>query len=265
METQPPRFSIVVPARDEERWIGGCLDSIERAASAVPGAVEVVVVLNRCTDRTEEIARSRGAVLVREDAANLARIRNVGARAARGRILVTVDADSRLSPSFLIEVNRAIATERWVGGGVMIRMERYSLGLILTALALAPWLLLLRVSGGAFWLLREDFEAVGGFDEGRLSFEDVDFARRLRRHGRATGRGFKTLLRAWITTSARKFDELGDWFLLTHPWVVVRFLRGASRQEADRFWYEARRDTPIPGEGSVGSEPSTWAFRRRAS
>ncbi len=239
------RFSVIVPARDEETRIGACLDSIRAAAAAAePLETETIVVLNRCRDRTEEIARSRGARIVREDAKNLSKIRNAGARAARGEILVTVDADSTLSPRMLTEVDRALKTGRYVGGGVPIVPERISPGILLTGLALMIVLYPYGVpSAGAFWCRREDFEAIGGFDETRVLAEDVDFARRLRRYGRQRGLRYGTLRRAPIRTSCRKFDAFGDWYFLRRPSLLRKGLRGTDRPLADRIFYEFEHDS----------------------
>ena len=80
------RFSMLIPARNQEKYLPSCLESTRAAAGAFPGEVEIVVALNRCTDRTEEIALGHGAKVVREDGRNLARIRNAAARAAtRGK------------------------------------------------------------------------------------------------------------------------------------------------------------------------------------
>src|SRR5258708_22890222 len=104
LKMPPPRFSLVIPARNEHRFIGACLESIRVAAAAYPDELEVIVVLNRCSDRTEAIAHNFGARTIREDARNLARIRNAGARSALGRMLVTIDADSRMSPNTLVAI-----------------------------------------------------------------------------------------------------------------------------------------------------------------
>src|SRR5438477_5543934 len=116
--TADPDISIVIPARNEERLLPRCLDSIDRAARRVSKGVEVVVVLNRCTDATEAIALRRGCVIARDEGKNLARTRNTGARAARGSILVTIDADSVMSENMLEEVCSALARSEVVGGGV---------------------------------------------------------------------------------------------------------------------------------------------------
>ncbi|HOO77692.1 MAG TPA: glycosyltransferase [bacterium] len=239
-QTFAPLFSVVVPARDESERIGACLDATARASRACPGAVETIVVCNRCTDGTGEIARARGAQVAVENARNLSLVRNAGARLARGKILVTVDADSVMSDNMLSEIERKLRNPRCVGGGVMIRPERLSLGIALTGLLIycsVP----IGLSAGLFWCRRRDFEAVGGFDPGRRVGEDIDFARRLRAHGRRTGRRFRTLYRAFITTSCRKFDYFGDWYLLRRPWLVGAALRGGADRLADRFFYDFPR------------------------
>jgi glycosyltransferase involved in cell wall biosynthesis len=230
---------VVIPARDEERYLGACLSSLQAAAARYPGPVETIVVLNRCRDRTEAIARRAGARIVREDAKNLAAIRNAGARVAQGGVLITVDADSRMSPNMLCEVGRALGSGRYIGGGVPIRPERWSLGILAGTLLLFSLLLLpYGISGGLFWCRREDFEAIGGFNRSRLVAEDVDFARRLKAHGKEHGKRFKTLWRTHIVTSCRKFDRFGDWFLMRHPRRIRRALRGCDRASADRFFYD---------------------------
>ncbi|MBP7830784.1 MAG: glycosyltransferase [Kiritimatiellae bacterium] len=239
-----PEYSVIIPARNEEDFIGACLDSIDRAAAAAGTVPEIVVVLNRCEDGTEARARGR-ALLAREDAANLAAIRNAGVRASTGRTILTLDADSRMAPNLFTEVRRVLDAGGGVGGGVPVRAERLSVGILATgALLLIPFLLR-GVSGGLFWCRREDFDAIGGFDERRLSGEDFDFAVRLKRHGRATDRKFRTLWRTHIVTSCRKFDRWGDWFvwkmMLRHPRDFVNTYRGSNPEAARRFWYEAER------------------------
>jgi glycosyltransferase involved in cell wall biosynthesis len=238
---EQPRFSVIVPARNEERFIGACLESIRVAAAPYPHDVEVIVVLNRCSDKTEDIAHAFGARTIREDARNLARIRNSGARSARGDILVTIDADSTMSPGTLVAIERALSSRRTVGGGTFIRPERTSPGIRATV-----WLLTLlqffgRFSAGLFWCYREDFTAVGGFDETLVSAEDIDFAMRLKAYGKKVRRPFTTLQGVPIVTSCRKFDAYGDWCVFTNPVLVWRLMRGRSQRAADAFYYDFPR------------------------
>lgn len=235
------RFSVIIPAHDEEKYLPACLASIDAAAKPYPGEVEVVVALNRCTDGTEAVARAAGAKTVVEDARNMAAIRNAGARAATGEILLTIDADSAMSPNMLQVIEEKLSSSKYIGGGVSILPERWSLGIAASAALLIPLVLRHRISGGLFWLRREDFAAIGGFDERFISAEDVDFARRLKALGRLKGKRFGHILKAHIVTSCRKWDQFGDWYMFTHPRFVWRVLSGHDQEAANWHYYDADR------------------------
>jgi glycosyltransferase involved in cell wall biosynthesis len=230
------RFSVIIPARNEARRIGLCLDSIRAASEPYAGQVEVIVVLNRCTDATGDIARRYGAHIVHDDNRNLSKIRNAGARHASGDILVTIDADSRMTPNMFEQIDKALRGGAYVGGGVPIRPERWSAGVFVTGLILCG--LLPGLSAGLFWCYRDDFHAVGGFDESLVIGEDVDFARRLRAYGRKKRKRFGTLWRAHIVTSCRKFDTFGDWFFVRRPCLMWRGIRGIDRGISDKLFYD---------------------------
>jgi glycosyltransferase involved in cell wall biosynthesis len=236
-----PRFSILIPARNEEQFLPRCLESIQSAAEPFPNQVEVVVAVNRCTDRTEQIAAEHGATVVHEDAKCMAKIRNAAAKAASGEIIVTIDADSWMSRNMLVEIDRLLRTGKYVGGGVIVLPERWSLGILATCVMISLLLLRHRVSAGLFWCRREDFEAIGGFNEELVSVEDLDFAKRLKAYGRSKERRFTTIARAHITTSCRKFDIFGDWHLLKSREIVRRILTGRSQKDADHFYYDVKR------------------------
>ncbi len=233
-----PQISVVIPARNEEAYIGNCFEALAIAEQRLGQAVEKIVVINRCTDDTAQIAQRHGAQLVYDDSKNLSKIRNSGCRAATGEIVVTVDADSRMSPELLCEVDCQLSKGDVIGGGVLILPERWSLGIICTALVLLPIALWYGISGGVFWFRRSDFEAIGGFNEQLCSVEDIDFAKRLKAHGRSDSRRFVNLYRHHIITSCRKFDRFGDWFAIKNPRKFLQLMRGRNQALADEVWYD---------------------------
>lgn len=237
-----PRISLIVPAHNEAAFLPGCLTAAQLAARRIDGDVEIIVVLNRCTDETESIARAHGCVIVREDAKNLSVIRNAGAKAARGEILVTCDADSRMDQDTFLEIIRLLDGGRHIGGGALVLPERWSPGIVASVLSIVPYLAFAGVSFGLFWCRAADFRAIGGFDERLVSVEDVDFAKRMRAHGRKSGKKWGTLFRAPLVTSCRKFDQFGDWYLVRNPGFVRRVFRGNDRAAADHFWYDVRSE-----------------------
>lgn len=234
------RISLVIPAHNEADFLPSCLEAARQAAQRVEVPVETVVVLNRCTDATEEIARAHGCRIVREDARNLSAIRNAGVTAADGEIIVTCDADSRMHPESFSDILEKLDGGKCVGGGAMVLPERWSAGIVASAIAVLPYLAFSGVSFGMFWFSRKDFDAIQGFDTRFISVEDVDFAQRLKAHGRRTGRGWGTLWRAALVTSCRKFDQFGDWYMFRNPGFVRKIFRGNDRQVADQFWYDVR-------------------------
>jgi GT2 family glycosyltransferase len=92
-----------------------------------------------------------------------------------------------------------------------------------------------------FWFYRETFDAIGGFDEGLVSVEDIDFGLRLRAFGRTRGQSYGTIRRNGITTSCRKFDQFGDWYLFQNPRLVKEIFTGTNRRAADLFYYDVER------------------------
>lgn len=237
-------ISVITPAHNEEQHLGKCIDSVKVAAGTVSAQVEHIVAINRCTDRTEEIANSGGCRVVHENARNLSRIRNAAVAASRGSILVTIDADSWMSANMLSEVLRLLETGRFIGGGVRVYPERWSLGIVCSVLVILPFVIRHLISAGMFWCYKSDFEAIGGFDESLVCVEDVDFAKRLKTLGRSQAKRYGTIRAASITTSCRKFDQFGDWYFVRNPKVVYDLFNG-HQQTADAFYYDVRSD---PGD-----------------
>lgn len=241
------RFSVIIPAHNEEQYIGKCLRSVIAAAKRVkPDAVEMIVVANRCTDRTVQIAKRLGAKVLINDEKCIAAIRNTGVRAAQGDIIVTIDADSMMTTDALSEIRTMLQSGRYIGGGTRSEFDRVSLGILCSGLYVAVNLIPIMVkagaalSGGMFWCYKKTFEAVGGFDESLVSLEDMDFAVRLHRYGQECGKQFGTLKHAYILTSSRKFDEFGDWYLIKNRKLTRRIFTGKDREAADSFYYHVR-------------------------
>jgi len=122
----PATISVIIPARNEEALIASTVDSVLRArdvfrASGGPGAaVEILVIDNASTDRTAEIlARHPGAAEVRVARCvprGAAAARNLGARMAIGRILVFLDADTRLPPEAIRRIADLCGEGRYEAG-----------------------------------------------------------------------------------------------------------------------------------------------------
>ena len=95
--------SLIIPACNEEKYIGTCLESVMGQTSAPD---EVIVVENASMDRTAEIARRFSVQVIREEREGRIPARNRGFDIAKGDVLARTDADSIL-PDTWIEMIRS--------------------------------------------------------------------------------------------------------------------------------------------------------------
>lgn len=63
---------------------------------------------------------------------------------------------------------------------------------------------------------------------------------RLNRLGISRGQKYGTLKESYIVTSARKFDEFSDWYLIKNRELTKRIFTGRDREAADQFHYDVR-------------------------
>lgn len=174
--------SFIVPAKNEERSIVGCLAAIARCRKGTR-RVEICVLDNGSSDRTVSLARACGARVFERPDLNVSGLRNHGARESRGRYLAFVDADITLGEGWLENALREIAVPGVAAVGSspeLPRDSRWPARAWRLSIATRPrycerdWL------ASANVLIRRDvFEEVGGFDESMRTCEDVDIGYRM--------------------------------------------------------------------------------------
>ena len=203
-------ISVIIPAHNEEKYIKRCIDSIKQADEAFPGNTEIIVVCNRCTDRTAEIASENGAVVIANEDRCIAKVRNAGIAAAKGVIIVTIDADNRMTKGTLYEIYKLLRSGRYIGGGAPIRFERYSFPLWCNDFLCRVSFGITGLYSGIFWAKKKTFDAIGGFVD-KKAMEDVATAKLLKKYGKKQGKKYTTLRKNHLINSTRKYDDLGDW------------------------------------------------------
>jgi cellulose synthase/poly-beta-1,6-N-acetylglucosamine synthase-like glycosyltransferase len=99
------KVSVVIPAHNEERYVGACLAAVLREARRAPFEVEVIVVDNASSDATGAVAAEfRGVRMVSEPRKGLSRARHKGYRESSGELIVNLDADTRMPRGYLSAV-----------------------------------------------------------------------------------------------------------------------------------------------------------------
>ena len=182
-------ISIIIPALNEEKMIGLCLESLTRLTFA-RDRFEVLIVDNGSRDRTLAIAESfkdRLDLKVLQQAnVRISALRNLGARAAAGEILAFLDADC-LAPADWLD--RIFALAPGDGAGVLgahylLPQDSSWVGRTWHRYQEAPKSgEVSHVPAGDLIMRREDFLKLGGFDETIQTNEDYELCERARKAG----------------------------------------------------------------------------------
>ncbi len=186
-----PRVSVIIPAYNAAQTIGLCLDAL--AAQTLPrDEYEVIVVDDGSADATRELAAARGARVISQSNAGAAAARNLGARHARGEIVLFCDADSVPDARWLAamiepfgDANIAGASgekkthqTNWMAQFVQAEYDyRYE--------RIASHRRIDFVDSSTAAYRREIFLANGGFDTTLLDAEDTELSYRLSERGHA--------------------------------------------------------------------------------
>jgi glycosyltransferase involved in cell wall biosynthesis len=189
-----PDVSVVIPARNAAATLAVQLDGL--CGQDYPGRWEVVVADNASTDATAKLvdewsARFSALRRVAVPKIGVTSARNMGARAARGDVLLFCDADDAVAPKWMAEMVGALARFDVVGGA--LRYEPLSPSQVPRP-NLGAGIELPRLFGMSYAISanlgckRTVFEAIGGFDEEfAVGCDDVDFSWRARYAGFSLG------------------------------------------------------------------------------
>jgi len=87
------RISVIIPTMNEEAGIGAVIDSVHKSLEGTGLDIEVLIVDTRSKDRTVDIAREKGAIVIDEPRRGYGRAYKTGFERASGDIIATLDAD----------------------------------------------------------------------------------------------------------------------------------------------------------------------------
>ncbi len=191
-------ISIVIPAHDSEKTIAACLDGLFKQTVS-RDQCEISVVDDGSRDATRAVVEARvpldhaGSTSVRVLAqANLgaAAARNLGAREARGEIVLFVDADCVPEQNWIEEMLAPFADAEVVGAGGMKRTRQRGIVPLFIQMEFDYRYDRVRaqkqfdfIDSGTAAYRREVFINAGGFDTSLSDAEDVDLSYRLAEQG----------------------------------------------------------------------------------
>jgi glycosyltransferase involved in cell wall biosynthesis len=232
-------ISVLIPAFNEEALIRDTIESVQKSFAEVGHtAFEIIVCDNNSTDRTGEVARSKGARVVFESHNQISRARNAAARHAQNDWLIFLDADTLLPAELLRSTIVTMARGDVCGGGAFVVFNQMKMGVVGRGMVVL-WNTISRITrlaaGSYIYCPRIAWIETGGFSEKIYAGEELFFSRDLKRWGRKQGLGFRVLTIP-VMTSPRKLEWYSPWQILLHMLHLAR--PGAmKRRENCRLWY----------------------------
>lgn len=201
-------ISVVIPAFNEEKFIGPSLDALLR--QDFRGSYEIIVVDNASADRTAEICIGKGVKVVSEPRKGVVFARQAGFLQAKGNIIATSDADTIVPPDWLTYIYKAFKScPRMVAFGGLYRLND---GPLFHRMGTKVWLPLFCVldnvllGGGLLGcnmaIRRHSFLACKGFNLELKWNEDGEIARRLHNQGKV-----EIDRRFFVYTSGRRYNR----------------------------------------------------------
>lgn len=206
--TKLPFFSVVIPAYNEEEFIGATLESLKK--QNYQEKFEVIVVDNNSTDKTATIAREHNAKVIFEPCKGTARARQTGFENAKGSIIISTDADVLFPQKWLSTYEKEFKKhpEAVVISG-MYDFHDGSLSLKILHWLFNYWLFCIFdwYSEANMAVKKWAFIKNGSFDTKFLIAEGSELGRRLRKFGKV----YRSANFNKVHTSARRHNKLGIW------------------------------------------------------
>jgi lipopolysaccharide/colanic/teichoic acid biosynthesis glycosyltransferase/glycosyltransferase involved in cell wall biosynthesis len=195
-------LSIVIPCRNEAKYIACCLDSIVNS-DYPKDRLEVLVMDGQSEDGTlgilQEYQQRYSYISVLDNPQRRTPCAlNIGIRAARGHVILRMDAHARVTPFYLSQCVRALdehgadnvggvietipTTDGTIGRAIVYCLShRFGVGNSAFRTGVDGPTEVDTVFGGCY--RREVFEKVGLFNEQLARSQDIEFNRRLRHAG----------------------------------------------------------------------------------
>lgn len=233
-------ISVIIPAYNEEKLIGKCLEGL--VLQSTDKKFEVILVDNNSTDNTVLIAQKYKKKLdlkiIRESKKGRGAARAAGFKKANGAILFSTDADTIAPPNWIerftdeLEKGDAIA----VTGTLKVEDVTGIKKTIINNLS-EPYMTSYRalfkhywLSGFSFAIYKEIYDKSGGFNPNLNSQEDTDLAFRVSKLGK-----IKLIRNVPVIFSSRRFKNgmISGFLPYAKTFASLFFLRGRSSELPD--------------------------------
>lgn len=208
------KISVIIPAHNEEKYISKTLEYLKTSSI---NSFEIIVVCDACEDKTREIASNYTNMVFNVDFRAGSKTRNFGVSKSSGDIVVFLDADTLVSPNYLEEIIKVIDNYDY---GCAKTLSEHNC-LFSKYIAWSTNNYYKKNIGGNFFIKKDVFMKIGGFNEGMKRGEDTDLGDRLKKEG--FRKGFLEM--CYIIPSERRYKNSGYLWLIIETGISGLFYK----------------------------------------
>ena len=218
------KYSVIIPCYNEEHYISNILKSLD-LNEYDKSAFEVIVSLNNCKDRTEEVilhykSNSKMNIkIVHESKAGVSFARNCGADNAVGEYFIFLDADNIVQKNFFIDIDKFTLDEKFAVATINTMPDRISIRGYLFFSLLEYIKTIFKKPFGKSVIRKDIFKKINGFDTTIKLGENIDVLIRAKIEAEKIKDTYKHLKNP-IYCSLRRFDNEG-YFKIALPWAIA--------------------------------------------
>lgn len=208
-----PYFSVIIPTLNEEKFLPKLLDDLKKQKE---DNFEIIVVDGDSEDRTKEVAGTykknfTNFKILDAKKRNVSYQRNLGAKLASGTYLIFLDADMRVSSSFISELKKEIGKRKnlifipKIFPQSRLYQDKIIFNLANFLIELSQYAGKPFSAGGSMIFQKDFFHFMGGFDDKLFLAEDHEIIQRARKFGIMA----KVLKNIKIKISLRRMEREG--------------------------------------------------------
>lgn len=115
------KVSAIILTKNAEELIADCIDSVSFCD-------EIIIIDDNSTDRTPDLAKHMGAHVFVDESKSFAEKRNFGLKKAKGRWVLYIDSDERVSPELKSNIEKIVKQERSSVSAYRIKRKNFYFG-----------------------------------------------------------------------------------------------------------------------------------------
>jgi rSAM/selenodomain-associated transferase 2 len=223
-------FSIIIPVLDEAECINPLIRHLRKHSAE--NCYEIIIVDGDPQGGTINVIQDKNVICMTSDKGRAVQM-NAGAKAARGKVLLFLHADTRLPQNALTKIENILKSEKYVAGAFDLKIDSDKLLLKYIAAKASIRSRINRIPYGdqATFIRKSYFEKIGGFAEIPL-MEDIDLMRRIKKRGDKIH-----IFRDHVVTSSRRWKKEGVFYTtLRNRVLTILYFLGVSPEKLAKYY-----------------------------